>query len=77
MRDFAGMDGWHEEITEMVMLDGDRSDRVGGVRDFLFGDGRLWEQLTYISDAERAFRYRILKSEKPWLNYHAGARSIR
>lgn len=74
MRDFAGMDGWHDEITEMVMRDGARSDKVGGVRDFLFGGKRLWEQLTYMSDTERAFRYKILRSENPWLNYHAGAR---
>jgi hypothetical protein len=74
MRDFAGMGGWHEDITKMHMLDGARSDKVSGVRDFLFGEGALWEQLTYLSDTDRAFRYRILKSEMPWLNYHAGAR---
>jgi uncharacterized protein YndB with AHSA1/START domain len=74
IRDFAGMGGWHDQITEMVMLDGVRSDKVSGVRDFLFGEGRLWEQLTYLSDADRAFRYRILKSPMPWLNYHAGPR---
>lgn len=74
MRDFAGMGGWHEDITKMHMLEGARSDKVSGVRDFLFGEGALWEQLTYLSDTERAFRYRILKSPMPWLNYHAGAR---
>ncbi|WP_186386626.1 SRPBCC family protein [Stappia sp. TSB10P1A] len=74
MRDFAGMGGWHEDITKMHMLDGARSDKVSGVRDFLFGEGLLWEQLTYLSDTKRAFRYRILKSPMPWLNYHAGAR---
>jgi hypothetical protein len=74
LRDFAGMDGFHEDITEMTMLEGDRGDRVGGVRDFLFGAGQLWEQLTYMSDAERAFRYKILKSPNPWLNYHSGPR---
>jgi uncharacterized protein YndB with AHSA1/START domain len=74
MRDFAGMDGWHADITRMSMRDGVRSDKVSGVRDFFFGPGALWEQLTYLSDPDRAFRYRILKSELPLLNYHAGAR---
>ncbi|MBP7003265.1 SRPBCC family protein [Amaricoccus sp.] len=74
MRDFAGMDGWHEDITRMRMLDGARPDRLGGVREFLFGTGLLHEELTFLSDEDRAFRYRILKSEMPWLNYHAGAR---
>lgn len=74
MRDFAGMGEWHDDITKMHMLDGATSDKVSGVRDFLFGEGALWEQLTYLSDLEHAFRYRILKSPMPWLNYHAGAR---
>jgi hypothetical protein len=74
IRDFAGMGGWHDDISRMHMIDGVRSDKVSGVRDFLFGDGALWEQLTYLSDTEHAFRYRILKSPMPWLNYHAGPR---
>lgn len=74
MRDFAGMGGWHDDITKMHMIDGVRSDKVSGVRDFLFGEGALWEELTYLSDTDHAFRYRILKSPMPWLNYHAGAR---
>lgn len=74
MRDFAGMGGWHDEITQMRMLEGARPDQVSGVRDFLFGAGELWEELTFMSDRERAFRYRILRSPMPWLNYHAGAR---
>lgn len=74
MRDFAGMGGWHDDITRMHMIDGVRSDKVSGVRDFLFGEGALWEELTYLSDTDHAFRYRILKSPMPWLNYHAGAR---
>lgn len=74
MRDFAGMGGWHEDITKMHMLDDARSDKISGVRDFLFAEGALHEQLTYLSDSDYAFRYRILKSPMPWLNYHAGAR---
>ncbi|MBB6262493.1 uncharacterized protein YndB with AHSA1/START domain [Paenochrobactrum gallinarii] len=74
MRDFAGMDGWHPDISNMEMIDGVASDKVSGIRDFMFGEGRLWEQLTQLSDTEHSFRYRILKSPMPWLNYHAGAR---
>lgn len=74
MRDFAGMDGWHPDLRNMHMLDGARSDKVSGTREFALGAGELHEQLTFMSDAERAFRYRILKSPNPWLNYHAGAR---
>jgi uncharacterized protein YndB with AHSA1/START domain len=74
MRDFAGMKHWHEDISRMEMIDAVRSDKISGVRDFLFGDGHLHEELTWLSDRDHAFRYRILKSPMPWMNYHAGAR---
>ena len=74
MRDFAGMDGWHPGLRDMHMLDGARSDKVSGTREFALDAGELHEQLTLMSDAEHAFRYRILKSPMPWLNYHAGAK---
>lgn len=74
VRDFAGMADWHPDINAMTMLDGARADKVGGVRDFLFGEGRLHEQLTYLSDRDTAFRYKITLSPMPWLNYHAGLR---
>lgn len=73
MRDFAGMKHWHSDIPQMEMIGGARPDKVSGVRDFIFGDGQLHEQLTWLSDRDHAFRYRILKSPMPWLNYHAGA----
>lgn len=74
MRDFASMDGWHPEISRMDMLAGARPDKVSGVRDFLFGEGALHEELTSLCDRSHSFYYRILKSPMPWLNYHAGAR---
>lgn len=74
IRDFAGMGAWHDDIKRMHMEDGVRADKISGVRDFLFDDNALREQLTYLSDTEHAFRYRILSSPMPWLNYHAGAR---
>ena len=73
MRDFAGMDGWHPEITDMHMLAGARADKVSGVREFSIGGGQLHEQLTYLSDPDCAFRYKINASGMPWMNYHAGA----
>lgn len=74
MRDFAGMGGWHAGMTRMTILNGARPDKVSGVRDFLLGSDALEEELTYLSDAETAFHYRMLSSPMPWLGYHAGAR---
>ena len=71
VRDFAGMGGWHPEITDMHMLGSVRSDKVSGTRRFRFGEGKLEEQLTFLSDADRSFRYRITESDQPWQNYHA------
>lgn len=74
MRDFAGMGAWHGDITKMHMLDGVRSDKVAGVRDFYFGAGHLHEELIHLDDAERSFSYRITKCELPWMNYVSGPR---
>jgi hypothetical protein len=72
IRDFIGMGGWHPDISAMQMIGGVRSDKVSGVRDFLFGEGRILERLTYLNDADHAFRYTIEQSPMPWLHYHAG-----
>jgi len=74
LRDFAGMGAWHSDITRMHMLDAKRSDQVGAVRDFLFGDGRLHERLLHLCDRTMGFSYRIDMSPLPWLDYVAGAR---
>lgn len=74
IRDFAGMGGWHDEITKMKMLNKARSDKVSGVRDFYFGEGHLNEELLSLDDQNRSFLYRITKSEIPWLNYVSGPR---
>jgi hypothetical protein len=74
MRDFAGMGGWHEDITRMHMLGGVRADKVSGIRDFYFGEGHLNEELLHLCDRSRSFSYRITKSEIPWINYVSGAR---
>ena len=74
MRDFAGMGGWHEDITKMHMLKKARADKVGGIRDFYFGEGHLNEELLHLCDITRSFSYRITKCEIPWLNYVSGPR---
>ena len=74
MRDFAGMGGWHDEITKMHMLKRQRADKVGGIRDFYFGEGHINEELLHLCDLTRSFSYRITKSEIPWMNYVSGPR---
>jgi uncharacterized protein YndB with AHSA1/START domain len=74
MRDFAGMGAWHSDITRMHMLKKARSDKVGGIRDFYFGDGHLNEELLHLCDITRSFSYRITKCEIPWINYVSGPR---
>ena len=66
MRDFAGMGGWHEEITKMHMLKRQRADKVSGIRDFYFGAGHLNEELLHLCDITRSFSYRM--------NYVSGPR---
>jgi uncharacterized protein YndB with AHSA1/START domain len=74
IRDFAGMGGWHDEISRMHMLGKVRSDKVSGVRDFYFGEGHLNEELLHLCDRTRSFSYRITKCEISWLNYVSGPR---
>ena len=72
MRDFAGMGGWHEEITKMHMLKRVRSDKVSGIRDFHFGEGHLNEELLHLDDRERSFSYRITNTN-PGHNLPSGS----
>lgn len=74
MRDFAGMGAWHGEITRMHMLKKARPDKVGGIRDFRFGEGHLNEELLHLCDRTRSFSYRITKCDIPWMNYVSGPR---
>jgi hypothetical protein len=74
IRDFAGMGAWHEAITKMHMLDGVRSDKVSGTRDFFFGEGHLNEKLLHLDDSEMSFSYFITKSPLPWMHYVSGPR---
>ncbi len=74
VRDFIGMAGWHPGISNMKMVGGVPADKISGVRDFNFGEGRILERLTQMDDANYAFRYLIEQAPMPWMNYHAGAR---
>ncbi|WP_439598229.1 SRPBCC family protein [Falsiroseomonas sp.] len=74
IRDFAGMGAWHDDITEMHMIGGGRSDQVSGTRDFRFSGSPLHEKLLHLDDAERSFSYCITRCEMPWMNYVSGAR---
>ncbi|MCW8084148.1 SRPBCC family protein [Sabulicella glaciei] len=74
IRDFAGMGGWHEDITKMHMLGGVRSDKISGTRDFLFGEGHLNEVLLHLDDEEMSYSYYITKSPLPWMHYVSGPR---
>lgn len=74
IRDFAGMGGWHDAITRMHMIDGLRSDKVSGTRDFRFDTNHLNEKLLHLDDTERSFSYYITKCDTPWMHYVSGAR---
>ncbi len=74
IRDFAGMGGWHDDITRMHMIGGVRGDKVSGTRDFYFGEGHLHEKLLHLDDPERSFSYCITKSDMPWMHYVSGPR---
>ncbi|WP_142846621.1 SRPBCC family protein [Telmatospirillum sp. J64-1] len=73
MRDFGGMAGWHSDIHDMTIEGGRRSDEVGCVRSFHFGEDHLREELLWLSDLDHRFGYRILKSAMPLSNYVAEA----
>lgn len=74
VRDFASMDQWHPDIADMSMKGDVSPAKISGIRSFRAGEVALEEQLTFLSDPDFSFRYRIVKSAFPWLNYHAGLR---
>ncbi len=76
VRDFIGMAAWHPDISGMKMVGGVPADKISGVRDFQFGDGRILERLTYLNDADYEFRYTIEQSPMHWLDYHSGVQLL-
>jgi len=72
IRDFNGHDRWHPAVDRSVIERGLRADQIGAVRDFvLTGGERLREQLLALSDKDHSFRYAIVESEIPLMNYVA------
>ncbi len=72
LRDFNGHDRWHPAVARSSLEGGRRTDQVGCVRNFVLESGeRLREQLLGLSDKQHSFRYTIVESEVPILNYVA------
>ena len=72
LRDFDGHDRWHPAIATSALEDDRLTDQVGAVRSFvLTGGERLRERLLDMDDASRRFRYAIVESEVPLLDYVA------
>ncbi len=72
LRDFNGHDRWHPAVARSELENGRRTDQVGAVRNFrLRGGERLRERLLSMSDRRRSFRYAIVDSELPLMDYVA------
>ncbi len=72
LRDFNSHDRWHPAVARSSLEAGRRTDQVGCVRNFVLQSGeRLREQLLGLSDKQHSFRYTIVESEVPLLNYVA------
>ena len=75
LRDFNGHHAWHPAVSTSAIENGEASDQVGCVRNFRLNDGsRIREQLLFLSDAKRGFRYCILEAQAPLRNYVASMR---
>jgi NADPH:quinone reductase-like Zn-dependent oxidoreductase len=75
LRDFNSHAAWHPEIAQSRIEENPPSDVVGCVRRFRLRDGsELREQLLWLSDREYAFRYCILASPVPLIDYVATVR---
>ena len=72
LRDFNGHDLWHPAVALSVLDNEKRTDQIGAVRNFRLTSGeRVKEQLLSMSDKEHSFRYAIVESDVPLLNYVA------
>jgi len=72
LRDFNGHDLWHPAVASSVLDNEKQTDQIGAIRNFQLNSGeRLREQLLSMSDKEHSFRYAIVESEVPLLNYVA------
>ena len=72
LRDFNGHDRWHPAVDRSTLEGGGKTDQIGSVRNFVLGGGeRIRERLLSLSDRERRFRYTIVESDVPLMNYVA------
>ena len=72
LRDFNGHDRWHPAVARSNLEGNQRTDQVGCVRNFVLESGeRLRERLLGLSDKQHSFRYTIVESEVPLINYVA------
>ncbi len=72
LRDFNGHDRWHPAVDRSVLEEGRKTDQIGAVRNFVLGGGeRIRERLLSLSDKDRRFRYAIVESDVPLMNYVA------
>jgi len=72
LRDFNGHDHWHPAVRRSALEAGRRTDQIGAVRNFVLSTGeRVREQLLSLSDRDHSFRYTIVDSDVPLLEYVA------
>ena len=75
IRDFNALPDWHPAILESRIEDGDPSDRVGCVRNFVLEpDVRIRERLLCLSDRDHVCTYAIIESPVAIENYVATLR---
>lgn len=72
LRDFNGHDSWHPAVRRSLLEEEKRTDQIGCVRNFDLQDGaNVRERLLAMSDTDHRFRYAIVGSDVPLLNYVA------
>ncbi len=78
LRDFNGHEKWHPAVRESRIDHREKSDKVGCVRRFRLADGsELTEQLLALTDLEHNFKYCLLETPIPLLNYVADVSLIK
>lgn len=69
IKDFDRIDRWHPNVKGTTLLEGTNNEPLA-VRQLDLGDGQwLMSELLAWNAQERSFRYRILKSPLPFVNY--------
>jgi len=72
LRDFNGHDRWHPAVRRSALEAGRKTDQVGAVRNFVLSTGeQVRERLLAMSDRDHSFRYTIVDSDVPLMNYVA------